>query len=157
MALKKGPREETRQKATDAETTQSTGELRQFMVQTPLGKSFEFTAPFEVTGKEEVLAEYSRATGMEAFAKRVAENCGDVRLFTAKGVELKGEMTLEQLFEGEPPGASPVLVLRVAFYGGCTKRAASAAASGHKQKRQTSILAAFKFSNAQVTERGPYY
>ena len=121
-----------------------------------MGKSFEFTAPFAVTGKEEVLAEYSRAAGVEAFAKRVAENCGDVRLFTAKGVELKGDMTLKRLFEGEPPCASPVLVLRVAFYGGCTKRAASAAASGHKQKRQTSILAAFKFSNAQVSERGPY-
>ena len=130
--------------------------LRQFTVQSPWGNSFDFTAPFELTGKEEVLAEYSRATGTEAFAKRVAENCGDVRLFTAKGFELKGDMTLKQLFEGEPPCASPVLVLRVAFYGGCTKRAASAAASGHKQKRQTSILAAFKFSNAQVSERGPY-
>ena len=130
--------------------------LRQFTVQSPWGNSFDFTAPFELTGKEEVLAEYSRAAGVEAFAMRVAENCGDVRLFTAKGVELKGDMTLMQLFEGEPPCDSPVLFLRVAFYGGC-KRAASAVASGHKEKKQISILAAFRFSNAQVSERGPCY
>ena len=128
--------------------------LRQFTVQSPWGNSFDFTAPFELTGKEEVLAEYSRATGTEAFAKRVAENCGNVRLFTAKGLELKGDMTLHDLWAGEPPCDSPVLFLRVAFYGGC-KRAASAAASGHKEKKQISILAAFKFSNAQVSERGP--
>ncbi len=129
--------------------------MRLFTVQTPSGKSFEFTAPFAVTGKEEVLAEYSRVPGMEAFAKRVAENCGNVRLFTAKGLELTGKMTLHDLWDGAAPCASPVLFLRVAFYGGC-KRAASAAESGRKEKRQTSIFAAFKFSKDQVSERGPY-
>ena len=130
--------------------------LRQFTLQTAFGNSFNFTVPFAVTGKEEVLAAYSRATGgREAFAKRVAENGANVRLFTAQGLELEGAKTLHEIWAGGPPCASPKLFMRVAFYGGGGGTKRVAAESGPKQKKQAKLFA-FQFSNAQVSEGGPY-
>jgi hypothetical protein len=40
--------------------------------------------------------------------------------------------------------------------GGDKRRASTEAESGSQPKRQLTILAAFKFSKAQVSERGPY-
>ena len=142
----------TPQNANDAEPTQLT-------LQTPYGNSFNLPLPFDATKKEDVLANWASVTGSEATAKLVAEDSANIHLFTSQGVKLEGATTLQQLFERGPPGASPVLHLRVSFHGGggASKRCAKAAAgSGPTPKRQATLFA-FKFSNDQVTERGPHH
>ena len=142
----------TPQNANDAEPTQ-------LALQTPYGSAFNLPLPFDATKKEDVLAKWASVTGSEAIAKLVAENSPNIHLFTSQGVKLEGATTLQQLFERGPPGASPVLHLRVSFHGGvgASKRCANVAADPNSRPKKQATLFAFKFSNDQVTERGPHH
>ena len=56
----------------------------------------------------------------------------------------------------KPTSTSVESVDAVIGGGGDKRRASAEAESGSQPKKQLTIFAAFKFSNAQVSERGPY-